>query len=252
MRNPWQDLPKQPPYILKVDQDYIDAHNSLYHQISKGTEKRKRKLGGDNSEKRTTTYENVRIHHTAIPEPFGGRRNAPVVILLANPKAELNPQKRPNSKQTKIIRDGLVSPKGQPFFAITDSFKGTGAYEWWQPRLAQLCDEVGFDVVVNNIQVIELHGYHSLKFTSPMKEFPSQAYQFFLVRKAIERGALIVIPWAVKHWQASVPELMKKEVLARTGAEVVLGKPPYRQAGITRTLLERGGYNKVVSKLRSV
>jgi hypothetical protein len=252
MRNPWHDLPKKPPFILKVDEEYIKAHNDLYRQISRETEKRNERLGKAKSEKRNTTYEKVRIHDTAIPEPFAGRRNAPVVILLANPKAELSPDKRPNSEQTEIIRAGLVSPNGQHFFAITDAFKGTGAYGWWQPKLTQLCDEVGFDAVVNNIQVIELHGYHSLEFVSPMKEFPSQEYQFYLVRKAIKRGALIVIPWTVKYWQASVPELMDKKKLAKTGADVVLGRPPYRQAGITETLLEDGGYKKVVRKLRSV
>ena len=265
MPNPWFDLPAEgsEKLVLPMDEPYVDAHNRIYKAISKKTAKRKekhtreaRKLGEVETLQKvskSSTYKNVRIDTTELPEPFGGRRDADVVILLANPKSEVKVARRPNEHQRGIIREGLVSPEGGDFFAITDEFKGTGAYDWWYPKLADLVEKEGLGVekVSKSIQTIELHGYHSLKFVSPMVNFPSQAYQFQLVRQAIQRGALIVIPWTVNFWQASVPELADPELLAEAKCEVVLGKPPYRRAGLTETLLEDGGYDRVVQKLKS-
>ena len=252
MRNPWFDLPEKAPFLLPIDRPYVEAHNKLLKQTSNETSARRFNKGIIVDDEQLSTYDRVRIHAEAIPEPFSGIRSAPIVILLANPKLEVDPKKRPNAAQAALIKKGLTSPIGLPFFAISDEFKGTGAHNWWWPKLEQLCGDVGFDTVANNIQVIELHGYHSLKYMSPMRNFPSQEFQFYLVRQAIERGALIVVPWTVKHWQASVPELMDKQLLRETGAEVVTGRPPYRQAGITKTLLQPGGYLKVVRRLRSI
>ena len=234
MRNPWLDLPTKRPFVLPIDKPYVDAHN--------------KNLTGLTSK---TSREMARIHLTAIPEPFSGRRDAPVVILLANPKHETKPKQRLSKAQRDRIREGLTAPKGQPFFAIHDEFKGTGAHKWWYPKLRDLCDEVGTDVVANNIQVIELHGYHSLSFRPPVRNFPSQQYQFYLVEQAIKRGAVIVIPWAIKHWHASMPELKDKKYLSQYGCEVVLGTYPFRKAGLTQNLLERGGYSKVLKRLKA-
>ena len=233
MRNPWLDLPAKAPYVLPIDKPYVDAHNANLKDLES-----------------KVVREAFHIHLEAIPEPFSGRREAPVVILLANPKHEKNPKKPLSKAQRERIREGLVSSKGQPFVAILDEFKGTGAYKWWFPKLRDLCNEVGVEVVANNIQVIELHGYHSLSFRPPVRNFPSQQYQFYLVEQAIKRGAIIVIPWAIKHWHASMPELKDRKYLAKFGCEVVRGTYPFRRAGLTPTLLERGGYAKVLKRLR--
>jgi hypothetical protein len=47
-----------------------------------------------------------------------------------------------------------------------------------------------------------------------------------------------------------MPELKDKKYLARYGCEVVLGTHT-RRAGLTQNLLERGGYSKVLKRLKA-
>jgi hypothetical protein len=63
--------------------------------------------------------------------------------------------------------------------------------------------------LARKLQAIELHGYHSKKWAAPLVNFPSQGYGFELVRRAIERDALIIIGRAQSYWYSAVPELRR-------------------------------------------
>lgn len=54
---------------------------------------------------------------------------------------------------------------------------------------------------------VEFHGYHSKKWRHIPVTLPSQRYGFWLVERAIERGALIVILRGRVDWEIAVPEL---------------------------------------------
>lgn len=49
--------------------------------------------------------------------------------------------------------------------------------------------------------------YHSQRYSRKKHEFRSQAYSFFLVEKAIERNADIVIMRGRTYWETALPQL---------------------------------------------
>lgn len=250
MNNPWIDLPKEPDYVLPDDRPYIEAHNALFKEISDETARRRASQGLPPQPGRTT-FENAQIHLDHLPAPFAGRHDAPVVILLANPRRDPKNSEL-TAAQLQRCRDALTAPEGTEFFPVAQEFKGTPGYNWWTARLQHLIDTVGENAVLNGVQTIELHGYHSLSYVAPMRNFPSQDYTFWRVEQAIERGSLFVMPWTIRHWKASVPDLMNREKLADFGSDVVLGRPPYRRAEVSPKFLEDGGFDKVVERLKGL
>jgi len=66
---------------------------------------------------------------------------------------------------------------------------------------------VDHQTVANNVLCIEAFPYHSYRSPGFPGVLPSQHYSFGLVRRAIERGALILMANTIAWWQTMVPEL---------------------------------------------
>lgn len=60
MENPWTALPEVAPYVLGMDREAVDRHNARAAAPH-------------------------RLQLDLMPEPFLGRKDAPVVVLLGNP-----------------------------------------------------------------------------------------------------------------------------------------------------------------------
>jgi len=190
MKNPWIDQITKRRQVLDIDKPFIKAHNHIYRSDPTRL-----------------------LHEDLLPAPYLGFHNAPVVVLLANPGWDPDDYEmldRPSIFQLAL--DNLNTEGGTPHFCLTEEFMNTPGNQWWQRRTAQLAADVGgHQVLAEKMLAIELHGYHSKSWSAPRANFPSQEFSFFLVREAIDRGALIITARCRDYWLAGVPELLSYE-----------------------------------------
>lgn len=190
MRNPWIDTPLSAPFVLGIDKEYVNAHNVIHDD-----------------------HPELQIDLRLPPAPFFGLHNAPVVVLLANPGVHPDGVTILNEPANlKLIMDSITSPRGKPFVDLSSAYNIPDKAAWWKEHTRDLAKIVGgYDELSKKILAIDLHGYHSQKWSAPKANFPSQAYSFHLVRQAMERGALIITARCREYWLASVPELISYE-----------------------------------------
>jgi hypothetical protein len=80
----------------------------------------------------------------------------------------------------------------------------------WRRKLRALIGDVRLRAVASAVFVVEVHGYHSRKY-SPSFRVPSQEYSRYLVREAITRGAHFVVMRGWREWLRLVPDLRDAE-----------------------------------------
>ena len=159
-----------------------------------------------------------KIHTDIFPAPFMGYVDAPIVLLALNPGFNNNEFEKgyyrryahfwKNELQHKSSVDNLR------LFCLEKEYCESSDY--WLKKLSPLIAISSKEEVANSIFVIQFFPYHSMKY----RDFPvriskqklkSQLYNFYLVGKAIERGAIIVILRSRKKWINAVPELANYE-----------------------------------------
>lgn len=188
MKNPWLQLPKKKPYILKIDQHLVAEYN------------------------RNANSKN-RIRSTLLPEPFVGNPRSDIILLNLNPG--WSPRDSFFHRQKKFrqaSRANLLHKKSEyPFHLLNPKLSSSLGYKWWDKRLQELIEDFGRRTVARKICCIEFAPYHSKYFKKFEKYLPSQEYNFHLVRQALENNAMIIVMRGWKYWQQAVPELNKYE-----------------------------------------
>lgn len=217
MRNPWTELPLQPPYVLESDRLMLQGFNA-------------------------GAAERHRFDLSLFPEPYFGSIAAPVVIL------NLNPGKSPDDAAVHAdptfaaMTHRSLNHELEPYpFLHLQPDANTPGSKWWGQRTRELVSDVGFTQVARQLGCVQYYPYHSSEYTKSTPEVPSQQYGFFLVRQAIERGAEIIIMRSIKKWLAAVPELAYYN-------KVHYGVNP-RAPFISKGNL-RSSYNKIVERIR--
>lgn len=164
--------------------------------------------------------EEYQIHSSIFPAPFMGNvHTAPVLILVLNPGYDEKEEKTGyyrNYESWWLKQIQHISPiKDLPLFCLDAKYIKQSPY--WKQKLQPLINKIGVEKVAKNIAKVQFFPYHSKKFKSIYKKLlkeedftsylPSQEYNFQLVRNAIEREALIIIPRSKKFWYEAIPEL---------------------------------------------
>jgi hypothetical protein len=182
MRNPWEELPTEPPFVLHADRPLVEEFNQ-----------------------RVRPEQQLALH--LIPQPFLGNREAPLVVLGANPNIRGGHSAGPVAA---AIQANLgPDPQRHLLIGLLPEFEQTPNADWWRRDcLRELLDR-GLPPrwLASHILAVELHGYHSRKWRRPSVPFPSQRYGFWLVERAIDRGATIVPTSCQRHWETFVPRL---------------------------------------------
>jgi hypothetical protein len=184
VRNPWLELPTEPPYILPEDRASIA---DLNHRHS---------VNGHSDRK---------INDRSIPEPFiGNPELARVVLLNLNPgdapedsEAHRNPQFR-----EAMMRNLRHESQEYPFYALNPAFAWTGCAKWWVKHLRGLFDFGGLErrIVAQHLCVIEWFPYHSRRAGLPTRAVcPSQEYSFDIAKRML-KTKLIVGMRARERW----------------------------------------------------
>jgi hypothetical protein len=152
--------------------------------------------------------EATRIHTGLLPEPFFGRFDAPIVVLLLNPgfsadDATFHSQPQFRKRLHAAIK---AESKSQPHFHLSQGAVGPGG-KWWLRAVRPLIEEVGQDCVADNLLAIEYFPYHSLTFRHAHIRLPSQEFSFSLVLAAIARKATVICARGANVWCEAVPQL---------------------------------------------
>lgn len=205
--NPWLKLIEEidssdfnKNYVLKEEQPIVDKFNN--------------KLSND-------VY---KVHTEIMPAPFmGDVHNAPIVLLLLNPgydKTEDADNYYSDYRDwwKNEIQHHPTKPD-LPFFALHEEYSKSSNY--WIRKLKPLIENSGREIVSKNICSIQYFPYHTEKYKNIYKNLlkeegfidhlPSQKYNFDLVKKAMERNALIIITRSKKLWFNAIPELAEYE-----------------------------------------
>lgn len=208
MENPWKNHDfNSDGNILKADLNIINEFNKLQSSL------------GDSKN------EYYRIHEELFPAPFmGDVFNAKIILLMLNPGYEENEaSKNYYSKYRDAwIKHITSQPDSRPpLFCFEKEYIKDSDY--WYKKLIHLTpkhlsDDQKFDIIKHNVAVIQYMPYHSLKFKNIPKKFYkkevkyliSQEYNFYIVNKAIERNALILVLRGKKLWEEAIPLLDKK------------------------------------------
>lgn len=186
VNNPWTPFDVQSVYELESDKQAIERFNS--HPRRKPQHKLQ------------TQY---------FPEPFlGDVLRASVVLLNLNPGVdETNSVHHQNpiylDKANKNLTHAFTD---YPFFPLHPDLEGMPCHKWWSKKLGSLIRDSSLEQVSRQVACIELHGYPSVNFNGSI-DLPSMQYSGYLLQKAIEREALIVIIRGRKIWERLVPAL---------------------------------------------
>lgn len=185
--NPWNDIPKHPPYVLKNDFQGITLFNERYEN---------------------TDYA---IHLELIPEPYIGNIESEIVLLTLNPgfsKDNLIEHSDPGFKQI-LFRNLKSSNMSFPFYYLDPKLSHIRGAIWWNKKLKVLVERFGRSKVANKLMCIEYFPYHSKRYHSVDKILESQDYSFYLVQQAILAQKLIIIMRSRNRWEESIPALTK-------------------------------------------
>lgn len=200
MKNPWSDFNQninETNFILKQEQSVIKEFN----------------------ERADDKY---KIHTELMPAPFmGDVKNAAVMILVLNPGFDKEEERKGfYTKYRKYWQNEIQHKFDErlPLFCLDEEYRQYSNY--WANVLAPIIvklGENGKEIVAKNVCKVQLFPYQSAKYKPIQKSIlvsngfdrylPSQLYSFQLVKDAINRNTLIIIPRALKKWEEAVVEL---------------------------------------------
>lgn len=187
-RNPWTRIPTKPPFVLAEDLPFVSAFN-----------------------RRASPEQKIDLR--LLPEPFFGPFDAPVVVLLQNPGLGAKDLRHHKNQQfAASLRRSLRARVHRVHFHLVDPTRGPG-YHWWHRTCKELINRFTAAVLARRLLALEFAPYHSKRFAHAHLRLPSQEFNFSLLRRAIERRAVIVCIRGYREWLGAVPELSSCTVL---------------------------------------
>jgi hypothetical protein len=196
--NPWRELPVAAPFVPACDAPWLPLLQS-------------RAAEADDEEASVALALNLQ------PEPFFGPHEAPVVVLLLNPGlGEDDARHHQRDDFTRALRAHVQSERGAPHFHLLDPTHGPG-HRWWLRQVGPVLKASGGSVeqLAARLLCIEFFPYHSRSFGHAHLRLPSQRFGFALLRRAVQRGALVLCMRGYRHWCGAVPELANYSGLLR-------------------------------------
>ena len=187
MSNPWLRLRRRRPFVLASDRKTVLDFNG--------------RVSGKFS-----------LDLSLLPEPWVGNLRAPIVVLNLNPGiGSDNHAVHHGVPFRRAVRANLEQRKTEyRHYYLDPAFADTGGGHWWRKCLRKLIDEKKpseWKLLARRVVGLEIHGYHSRSFKHIGAHLPSQEYTFRALRKAMDRGAIVVVARGLKHWTAAIPEL---------------------------------------------
>lgn len=189
MLNPWPGLPMAEPFVLADDEQIIRVYNT-------GLMEKYR--------------ENLEVHLEVFPEPYSGNPQAKIVLL------NLNPGYYPRNKEFgsgtadffRMWRANLAhEPQQYPFYHLDPRLKGSPGEVYYRVKFKAPILEFGEKRVAEEFFVVEYFPYTTKSGFGNISCISSQHYNFYLVREAMRRNAVIIQMRAKQRWQEMIPAL---------------------------------------------
>ena len=157
---------------------------------------------------------NLKFLSHLAPEPWIGDIGAELLVLLANPGATTGDVQGRKQKEADEINEFSIanlshSIKDYPHFFFNPDLSGTDGHTWYRKRFGHLIKATSAENISQRVLSCELVPYHSFNWKKPKVMPPTQSYTNELVRKAMERGAVILIGRGKQDWFKNVPGLEK-------------------------------------------
>lgn len=182
--NPWIALPNVSPFVLPEDAASVGSFNPVA---------------------KPQHY----LDTSLLPEPFLGRPDAPVVLLNLNPGwSSEDAAWHAKPEFSRLCRENLLHQQAEyPFYLLNPSIADAPGARWWRGKLGAVIKASDVATVASRMLCVEYFPYHSKSYGGGTPGVPSQVYGFELVRRALDRGAVIVLMRSRKRWFDAVPEL---------------------------------------------
>ncbi|MDO8339467.1 MAG: hypothetical protein Q7T16_02310 [Candidatus Burarchaeum sp.] len=239
MENPWIELVK-----------LYEEDGTCIHPLDK------KKIDEINSQLEGKIDEKIQISQRPLPY-LGNPYTANVLFLLLNPgykEGGIGSGEHYELWKKNILHEDM----DYPIYELDPEVRknGSRSHRWFYVRLKQLFGKEDLlknaEKISKKICFVEYFPYHSKKASSLWKyggiTLPTQEYGFELVRKAVERGAIIVIMKGKKQWLKKICEYKSRiEYYQTTNAQ---------GSSLTKDVVIRGvfpdDYNELREKILGV
>lgn len=211
MNNPWLHLPHAAPFILPEDADSVAKFNERCHPDKK-------------------------IHTELPPEPYAGRRDAPIVLLMRRPGYHPDDETymlKDAAFAASMERTRAFEKQEYPFYHLNGKYPENPGFHYWNKRLKEPIQEVGLHACAQNFLLLQLYPY---KTNAYIKEvLPSFSFTKEILYEAMQRKAIIIHMVGASEWNQHVPELKDyncftcKSSINPTISEGNIGKEGYKQ-----------------------
>lgn len=213
MKNPWELLSLQPPYVLEIDKKWVQDYQD---RIVKRSVRKDTKVEQDEFISRYSLELNA-----CLPFPYYGNPNsAKVLILQANPGVDtlwnIHPYKErilSNDRRNLLHELDIPIPSLSPEQRHWRYNNGQEGHCWYWKRTKEFQDELGWEVVAKSFCYMEFFPYRSISLFYPDTLPPSQQYTFYLLKEFIKKGLPIIVTRMKKKWLEYVPELVNYQYL---------------------------------------
>ena len=211
--NPWRDLPKKPPFVLRQDKEFVDRHNA----------------------EQTRAEYKARLE--VPPNPYAGNPETARVLLLTRmplwDDKNLDDYAENPAYAQALHRSLTFTSDGYPFVYLDPAFEQTAGYQWWRPKLRDLVlaleEKYGEDAqrkVAERVMAVTYFPYHAAQYEPNLKikPMPSQKYSFGLVQLMAREELPIIIQSLAPAWNAILPTQRGKVIKTRSDRSNYLSK----------------------------
>lgn len=189
MDNPWLQITKD-DFIPDVDKDKV-----------KDFDDRRR-------------VEHTKIHMELPPEPYAGRKDAPVVLLA------LRPSYHPLDHiymcdnadfAASMQRTRAFEKQDYPFYHLNEKYPENPGLKFWEKRLKAPIKKLGYRACSQGFLLLQLFPYKTKAKINGKKLSSSFSFTCTLLQKAIERNAIIIPMYGRKKWEENISKLSSYE-----------------------------------------
>lgn len=221
MDNPWLQITKD-DFIPDVDKD----------EVKKFDDRRR--------------VEHTKIHTELPPEPYAGRKDAPVVLLALRPSYHPldhiymcdNADFAASMQRTRAFEE-----QDYPFYHLNKKYRGNPGLEFWEERLEQPLQELKHRACSQGFLLLQLFPYKTNAQTKD-KIFPSFEFTRTLLLDAIKRNAIVIPMYGKKEWEYYVSKLSSYEKY------FTFDDKYKRKPIINQKLFPNGKYEQIIAAIR--
>ena len=221
MDNPWLRLPEKPPFVLPEDKELVSKFN-IQHK------------------------EQNNIPVELPPEPYAGRKDAPVVLLALHPDHDPDDVKYmcDNAEfAASMQRTRALEKQDYPFYHLNEKYPENPGLKFWEKRLKAPIKKLGYRACSQGFLLLQLFPYKTKAKINSKKLSYSFYFTYILLQESIKRNAIIIPMYGKRVWEENIPELCSYK------RYFTFDKINQRQPNISPKSLFNGKYEQIIAAI---